>query len=301
MRQIPRLLLGIAMMAVLLVSLAFIAFRLVDPTSGTLSSSGDTRRYLLYVPGSYDGTHPVPLVISIHGFAQWPAHQAMLTHWNEVADEEGFIVVYPEGTGFPRRWRAGTGDAVSGAQVDVAFLADLIDTLAREYAIDPARVYVNGMSNGAGMTFALSCTLAERIAAMGLVAGAYLYPEEACAPARPVPAIVFHGTDDPIVPFGGGPSRSFDRPFPDISRFVASLAERNGCSDGAVPSACTPNLSRTEYQGCEADVVYYTIHGGGHTWAGGQGIPAWIGGTTNEDIDATRAMWAFFSDHPREP
>jgi polyhydroxybutyrate depolymerase len=57
-------------------------------------------------------------------------------------------------------------------------------------------------------------------------------------------------------------------------------------------------VSGIEYTGCAADVIFYTIQGGGHTWPGGNPIPAWIAGQTNMDIDATGTLWEFFTKHP---
>jgi len=135
-----------------------------------------------------------------------------VSQWNSIADREGFIVVYPSGTGFPKRWQAFPQEPRDSSK-DVIFIADLIDSLSAQYNIDPARIYVNGFSNGGGMTFLLGCELADRIAATGTVAGAFVLPFEECAPSRPMPLIAFHGTADPIVPFLGGPSESFDIPF----------------------------------------------------------------------------------------
>ncbi len=75
-------------------------------TNGILISGGQRRRYLLHVPANYHPDRPAPLVISIHGFVQWPAHQARLSGWNQLADREGFLVVYPRGTGCLLRWNA---------------------------------------------------------------------------------------------------------------------------------------------------------------------------------------------------
>ena len=75
-------------------------------SAAELVSGGEKRTYLLHVPKGYKPGTPVPLVISIHGFAEWPAHQAQISRWNALADEHGFIVVYPSGTSFPLRWRA---------------------------------------------------------------------------------------------------------------------------------------------------------------------------------------------------
>ena len=85
-----------------------VLFSIVDKTNGSIVSSGLERTYLLYVPASYDPSAPTPLVISLHGFVEWPAHQMQISGWNELADEHGFIVVYPSGTKFPRRWQAGS-------------------------------------------------------------------------------------------------------------------------------------------------------------------------------------------------
>jgi poly(3-hydroxybutyrate) depolymerase len=106
---IVRLLWVVLGLSVSLVLFVAIAFRVANRTNGTIVSAGEERSYLLHVPEGYDPSMPVPLVITIHGFAQWPAHQMRITHWNDLADEYGFIAVYPAGTGFPLRWRTVDG------------------------------------------------------------------------------------------------------------------------------------------------------------------------------------------------
>lgn len=285
---------------VLLLILAAVVFRIADRTNGTIVSLGVKRDYLLYVPDSYDPAVPTPLVVSLHGFAEWPAHQADVSRWTDLADENGFIVVFPSGTGFPQRWRmVGAPGSDSGAMMlDTAFISDLIDQLGGEYNIDPARIYANGLSNGGGMSFVLSCELSERIAAFGSVSGAYLMPWEACNPTRQVPAILFHGTADRVVPYQGGPSRSFHLPFPDVPAWVDGLAERNGCIGSGLESQVSGEVSRLQYMDCAAEVVFYTIAGGGHTWPGGDTLPEAIVGYTTQELDATQLMWDFFQQHP---
>lgn len=274
-------------------------FLVINRTNGTIVSAGERRSYLLYVPESYDPSKPTPLVITIHGFAQWPAHQMHITRWNDLADEYGFIVVYPAGTRFPMRWRI-VGEAGSSLDPmrDVTFISDLIDKLEAEYNIDPSRIYANGLSNGGGMSFLLSCRMSDRIAAIGTVAGAFNLPWDDCQPSRPVPTMVFHGTDDPIVPFEGGRYHDSDFFFPAIPDWVAALARRNGCDPQPGELPASGQVSGIRYTGCAADVTFYTIAGGGHTWPGGNPIPAWIAGYTSQDIDATRTLWAFFQSHP---
>ncbi len=301
--RLKNLLLGISGFALLaLIGLA-LTFVIVNRTSGTIVSSGERRTYLLHVPAAYNPQTPTPLVVSIHGFAEWPAHQAHVSRWNDLADREGFIVVYPSGTDFPKRWRTAglTGEPVD-THVDSQFIADLIDTLESKYNIDSNRIFANGLSNGGGMSYLLACDLADQIAAIGGVAGAYTYPADKCSPSRPVPLIAFHGTSDPIVPYEGGPSRSFDVPFPVVPEWMQAWAERNQClTFSSLPRE--GEISSITYSDCSlnADVVFYTIHGGGHSWPGGNPLPTWIVGSTSQQIDATQFMWEFFVNHPLQP
>jgi len=296
MRTLIRVILIALGALALLVALAAGAFLLANRTNGTLVSSGEKRAYLLYVPDSYDPTVPAPLVVSFHGFAEWPAHQMRISGWNELADRYGFIVVYPSGTGFPLGWRT-HGTAGPTPPIDVLFVSDLIDELEARFNIDATRIYANGLSNGGGMAFVLSCALSERIAAIGGVSGAYLLPWELCTPSRPVPTIVFHGTDDPIVPYQGGPSRSFNIAFPAIPAWVAMLAERNGCHETPVELPRMGEATGVAYSDCSASVAFYTIAGGGHAWPGGEPLPEMIVGHTTQDLNATQLMWDFFQAH----
>lgn len=271
---------------------------IVDRTNGQIISGGEKRKYLLHVPKTYDASKPVPLVIAIHGFAEYPAHIKDYSRWNKLADEHGFLVVYPSGRMIPKRWNAsGTG---SSPLSDAQFISDLIEHLEQKYNIDRNRIFASGLSNGGGMVYMLACTLPERIAAVGGVAGAYLYNADACKPSRQVPMIIFHGTEDPVVPYHGGPSVSFQIPFPDVPEWVNHLAEKNGCQQPPTEFAVNGEVSGIRYDNCKqnADVEFYTIHGGGHSWPGGKVIPKFLVGHTSKAIDATKVMWEFFERHP---
>ncbi len=308
--SIRKLVLGAAAVVVglplTLILTAIVTVSVLDRTNGTIVSSGQAREYLLYVPDSYDRARPTPLVISMHAGATWPAHQKNISHWNRLADENGFIVVYPSGTpavfDVARIWHTFVLDA--GVERDVRFISELIDTLRSAYNIDPARIYADGLSNGGGMAFVLSCALSDRVAAVGMVAPAQSLPSDWCAATRPVPMIAFHGDADPLVPYEGGRFRDPLNPvkpvFPAVRGWVASWAQRNRCAAIPVESTIAPDVVRIEYPGCAdgAAVALYTLLGGGHSWPGGKPPPEWRVGTTNTSIDATSQMWAFFREHP---
>ena len=283
---------------------ASVCCSIMDKTNGTIVSSGMTRRYLLYVPKSYDRTRPTPLIISLHGGALWPAAEKAISRWNDVADEVGFLVVYPAGSG------AFFDGFSPGAQIwpmgprslgrDVTFISDLIDKLEAAYNIDPKRVYADGLSIGGGMAFALSCKLSDRIAAVGAVAGAQLLEWERCGTSRPVPTVAFHGTADRLAPYRGGSSPIAPGVFPSIRDWTARVARRNQCKGDPSDTRITASVRRLAYTNCSenANAILYTIEGGGHTWPGGGALPEWFVGPTTNDFNATRVMWEFYVQHP---
>lgn len=272
-----------------------VAFSVHNRSNGTIVSSGVQREYLLYVPRSYAPSRPSPLVISMHGAAGWPVLQAEMSGWNEVAEKEGFIVVYPAGmSGLgPRTWGVSRGPRLMR---DVRYIADLIDKLEATYNIDRERIYANGLSNGGGMAFVLSCTLANRIAAVGMVGAAQTLPWSWCRSDRAVPMIAFHGTDDPAALYEGGKSWVATFPFPAVRKWTEQWSRRNRCAPQPIESRAAKNVTRTEYVNCAAPVVLYTIHGGGHTWPGGKPLPEWFMGATSNEIEASPEMWRFFRE-----
>jgi polyhydroxybutyrate depolymerase len=301
---------GLPVVSVLIAGVSFYAsFYALNRTNGTIVSSGQKREYLLYVPRSYDRAKPTPLVISMHAAALWPATQMETSQWNKVADEHGFIAVYPSGTTLrgggtgvlPKVWLL---KPEANLLANVRFISELIDTLEAAYNIDSTRIYANGFSNGGAMAFALSCTLSHRIAAVGTVAGAQdQLPWSWCADPRPVPMIAFHGTADRLVPYNGGPGALFGirigPPFPRVPTWAANWARRNRCGPNPIEAVVAADVTRLEYTNCadDAAVVVYTLRGGGHSWPGGKPLPEWMVGPTSRSIDATSQMWAFFREH----
>ena len=293
---------------VMLVLIAASSVFVLNKTNGTIESSGRKREYLQYVPRSYNRARPTPLVISLHGAGLWPAAQARISQWNRVADEQGFVAVYPSGTGvtppglrfLPKlpAWRMKPEAALTA---EIRFISELIDTLEATYNIDSTRIYVDGYSNGGGMAFVLSCALSQRIAAVGAVAAAQELPWNWCTDRRPVPMIAVHGTADRFVSYQGGPSGDPFNPvqFPAVLDWVANWAHRNRCGSKPVESVVADDVTRLEYTDCAdaAGVLLYTVKGGGHSWPGGKPLPKWMIGVTSRSIDASSQMWAFFREH----
>lgn len=258
-----------------------------------VSSGGLERTYILHVPASYDGSAPSPLVLNFHGFTSNATQQAAYSTLPAKADEAGFIVVTPQGTGAPAFWSLSR----TSEPDDVRFTADLLDALEAELCIDSARIFSTGMSNGAAFSYLLACELPDRIAAIGPVA-AHLFPSDCTG--RPVPIRAFHGTEDPIVPFAGGElglglSERFGT-VPSVQETVASWAGRYGCAAEPVASQVTANVRLQQYESCEAPVELYIVDGGGHTWPDAADV-AILGETTHE-INAADLIWEFFTAHP---
>ncbi|HUJ70694.1 MAG TPA: PHB depolymerase family esterase, partial [Verrucomicrobiae bacterium] len=181
----------------------------------SLKTGGRDRVYSLHLPPAYDGKHLLPLVIVLHGGGGNAEGAIRMTGFNQKADKEGFVVVYPNGSGRLKTrlltWNSGNccGYALDSGVDDVGFIRALIDELKKTRAVDPQRVYATGISNGGMMTYRLACELSDKIAAIAPVAGALNL--ENCQPTRPVSVIIFHGTADEHVLYNGGePIRRVD-------------------------------------------------------------------------------------------
>ena len=261
----------------------------------TLTSAGLDREYMLYVPTSYTGEDATPLVVNLHGHGSNAGQQAIYSGLPVKAEQEGFIVVTPQGTGARPHWNFTTVEAA--APDDVAFISDLLDKLESELCIDPSRVYAAGISNGAAMSVTLGCFLSERIAAVAPIAGLFFFP--GCPSTRPVSVIAFHGTDDRLVPFEGGPVSDSGLRVAPIEESAQKWAEHNGCASIPKEAQATEHARLLQYEHCDegATVELYVVEGGGHTWPGAAiDIPF---GLTTREISATDLMWDFFEAHPK--
>lgn len=264
---------------------------------GSILHDGLKRDYILYVPASYTPGIPAPLVLNFHGYTSNALEQMFYGDFRPIADTAGFIVVHPLGTVDilgNTHWNVGWG---TSSVDDVGFTSDLIDSLSATYTIDPERIYSTGMSNGGFFSYTLACELSDRIAAIASVTGSMNNNQfTSCNPEHPMPVMEIHGTADETVAYGGN---ILFAPIPTVIDYWVTF---NQCS---TPAVVTPIPDTDTSDGCTAErqyygggnngttVEHYKITGGAHTWPGS----AFGGVGTNQDIDASKEIWAFFSKY----
>jgi polyhydroxybutyrate depolymerase len=304
-------------LAALLLALSPVACREEVPTparnyTDSMQSGGLERTYLVHVPPTSSTTKPMPLLIVLHGAGGTGQGMVSLTFggFNTLADNEKFIVVYPDG--IDKQWndgREGDFTVVDREEIDdVGFISALIDRLSQKHNIDGKRIYVTGMSNGAMMSYRLACELSYRIAAVAPVCGAMpLDSVSQCSPVRPISVLVISGTEDRLVPWDGGSvigGRGQVLSVPDSVKYWVTYNQCSATPEVTMEADTDPQDGtrvRKEVYGQGKDgteVILYAIEGGGHTWPGGYHyLPEAIVGRTSRDIDANTVIWDFFKNH----
>jgi poly(3-hydroxybutyrate) depolymerase len=159
-----------------------------------MQSGGTNRSFILYIPSGYDGTKRLPLVFDVHGYTSWADEQLQRSKWDKMADQEGFVLIDPDGVN--ESWNAGSCCGGNN-QNDVGFFRDMVTKATEELCIDSKRVYVSGHSNGGAMTYRLACEAADIFAAVAPVCG--WMTVSSCNPSRPIPVLAIRGKDDSTV------------------------------------------------------------------------------------------------------
>lgn len=272
-----------------------------EASNGTLvTHDGLSRTYRLFVPSSYDASTELPLLLVFHGGFGSGEQVSRQTGFDEIAEREGFIAVYPDGVTSESRevvptWNAGDccGYAMLSKVDDVAFVDELLDSMETEFSIDSSRIYATGMSNGGMLSYRLACELADRIAAVAPVAGSIALGE--CRPGRPIPLIIFHGTADESVPYEGGPLKRTGSMVPAAPDLAATWAAMNGCTSEPIVTE-VDGYTETRYEGCvdDATVTLLSIDGFPHAWPGSDHGAIHSG--ADSPLDASEMIWSFFAD-----
>jgi len=218
----------------------------------------------------------------------------LLTGITANADLHDYVVIAPEASG--GIWNLPVDSNSSVSTSEFAYLDAVLADAGSQLCLDPTRQYASGMSMGSAMALALACAPERKFAAFGGV-GASFY-RAVCDATPPAPLIYFHGTADPIVPHAGGLAQGV--PVASVPTIMADWAKHNGCSPEPVAQQSN-DVEAVQWQQCRlgADVDYYEVLDGGHTWPG---APDYVAdaieprfGSTTDTVDATELMWEFFS------
>ena len=265
---------------------------------------GNSRSFLLHVPPRrprrLGRAAAYSLVIVLHGSGAEGETVRKMSQMDGLSDSARFLVAYPNGSkgplGFRSDWNAGEccGSAEGRNVDDVAFVRALVENVATRMPVDRDRIYVAGFSDGGRMTYRLACEMSEQVAAIAVVAGSLA--DAHCQTRRPVPLIAFHGTGDRDVSYGDSSYTAPRQPplpasvgAPPAVRFWSA---ENACK-GASFKRHAAHVVQTQFEGCKADVVLYTIESGLHAWPGGRSD----GQEPTTEVSASAEAVRFFASH----
>lgn len=253
----------------------------------TLKLGDLERTYFLHIPPGFNNQQPVPLVFFFHGYQENGAYARTYTNLDQTANANGFIVVYPDGSGSASSlsWNGSgcCGYALENNVDEPAFVHAIIADVTTMVNVDVKRIYAAGFSNGALLSYRLACTMSETFAAVAPAGGVLMYSP--CQPTEPVSLMHVHGLTDTVVPFDGGGSGI---QFPPVKDSLAAWVKLDGCS-GAEKIEKNGLLTHTIYGTCMpgVSVELYTIDHSGHTWPSQYVAPV------------SQIVWDFFAAHPK--
>jgi polyhydroxybutyrate depolymerase len=286
----------------------------------TFLHDGYLRTYFVHLPANYNPARKYPLVFGLHGGGGKAKafNRSTNRRLSELADEENFIVVYPQGV--KKSWNDNKHREPYGAARklnidDVGFFRKLIDKLERDYSIDSRYIFSCGISNGGLMSLTLAAEIPEKIRAIGMVASNFGEVQATqMSEAMPFSLMIIHGTEDPIFPYNEGNVQVFQQNRGKVLGVDQSIAFINylNTSDAIITKEGLPNPNLSD--NCTAFHIKYLnsykpefkvelikVIGGGHTWPGGfQYLPKKLIGEVSKDFNAADKLWEFFESHIEE-
>jgi polyhydroxybutyrate depolymerase len=281
------------------------------------------RNYLLRIPPQAASGKPLPLVLNFHGAGGNAENQKWYSKMDAAADRDGYIAVYPNGTGGIGgrflTWNAGNccGPAAALRTDDVGFALLVLEDVARRTPVDQSRIYATGLSNGSMMAYRLAAQASERIAAVAGVAGTMTLSD--FSPRLAVPVMHIHSIDDQRALFDGGLGPAFAMGdtrvmHASVDSMLNKWLDHNACSRQREISGPVRGIpgspdaahvaKRFAWRACRdgAEVALWKLEGPGHVWPGGQRdfLPRLLG-TSSGVIDANTEIWNFFRRFRRLP
>jgi polyhydroxybutyrate depolymerase len=266
------------------------------------------RDVLIHVPFNPPKTGTLPVVILNHGGGGFPALMAWQSKMNAVADKEGFIVAYPQGTPilpFVQMWYFNATPKPKTSNIanvdEQTFFDEVIDTLIKNWRVDKDRVYMAGLSNGGHMSHRYG-SASKKVAAIGMVASVR-NPGYWQILDRDLPVCIIHGLNDNYFPIEGGTTQ-FDAAFepfvfPNLLEAAYEWYTFNKCDKLKVTSINTGAFKYTGYKNGKELVVLYGINNHGHAWPQGRITPAELNavptcGPLSDAVNGSQVLWDFF-------
>ena len=258
---------------------------------------GLEREYLLHVPNNI--VNNAPLVFVLHGYTGSAQDIMDYSGMNQVADENGFVVCYPQGTNDQNNnsfFNVGYDFQNNPTVDDVGFIVALAEYLQDTYQLSAINTFSTGMSNGGDMSYMLACEAASTFRAIAPVAGMIMESiYESCNPENPVPVFETHGTEDNVTLYGGDPYNNDGwGVYLDIPSTIDFFVNQNNLTDMVFSEL--PNINQNDGSIIESyiytspksnnEVWLYKVIGGGHDWPGADG---------NMDVNISQEIWKFFN------
>jgi poly(hydroxyalkanoate) depolymerase family esterase len=335
-RLFPFVLCGLIVLASSSFFLPFFAAR-AHASSGTFTQytyngSAGSRPYYVYTPANYQVGTPVPLIVMLHGCTQTPTDFANGTQMNTLADQDQFIVVYPQQTSTYNslecwNWfQPADQSRGSGEPAIIAGIVQTVEQATSQWTIDTNRVYVAGMSAGAAMAVIMGATYPDIFAAVGVHSGleyeaatsetAAVTAESQGGPsptqqgqaaynamgsaARVVPTIDFQGQSDyTVYPVNGDQVIEQWMETDHLASngtYNASFSTPATTTNGQVPNGHSYTVETWNNSNGQEIEECWKINGMGHAWSGGSSSGSY---TDPEGPSATNAMYTFFMNHPK--
>ncbi|MDC0577016.1 prolyl oligopeptidase family serine peptidase [Gammaproteobacteria bacterium] len=275
---------------------------------------GVEREYIIHVPENLNQDSPI--VFIIHGYTGSAEGIAAYTGMNNIAEREGFIAVYPQGTidsNGNTFFNVGYEFNDDSPINDVSFIRELVRSISQEFNLKRKKAFATGMSNGGDMSYLLACTSSDLFKAVAPVAGVLMKGlKDSCELNSPVPIFEIHGTADKISLFEGDLNNEGGwGAYYDLPSTIDFFAERYQLTNKSVKQMISKEsgadydifFERHWSDDLEEEVWMYRIEDGRHVWPGiklnwWNNPLAWFYfGSGNEDINASEEVWVFFKKY----
>jgi polyhydroxybutyrate depolymerase len=263
--------------------------------NGSINHEGQNRTFVYYKPSSWTSQNQMPLLIVLHGLTQTGPGVMDITNFNQIAEQNDFIVCYPNG--ISNAWNANMNITVSTAD-DLGFIESLATFFQTNFNTNPLKQYLCGFSNGGFMSHKIACESSMCFAAIATVAGNMSDTTYAnCSPQFSPAVLHIHGTADAVVPYNGGSGTGVS-----VDQTIQKWASFLTCdASPTIVNMSNPNLTdlsspeRITYANCTSSLELIKITGGGHQWPG---IATLVGGAgvINMDFYSPEIIWTFLSD-----